>query len=57
MTDVYLSFREVAFKLRLSETTLRKIVKTDSTFPQPYGIGKSRRWSESQIDEWVKAKQ
>lgn len=54
MNDVYLSLREVAYKLRLSESTLRKILKTDATFPKPYGIHKSRRWSESQVDEWAK---
>ena len=53
--DQFLRRREVAQRLRISETTLWRWARAGH-FPKPHRMGPNTvGWLESQITEWVKA--
>lgn len=52
-----LTAREAAERLNVSYGTFRNIFATKpETLPKAVTIGKSRRWSEKTIDEWIERK-
>lgn len=47
--------KELMRILKISEPTLRKLIKSDR-LPDPIDLGdRTRRWRRADIDEWLKA--
>lgn len=47
-----LTVKDLCELLKISRTTLRDI-RMDAGFPKPKKVGKSLRWSQSDIDAWL----
>lgn len=51
-----LSVKQVCEKLGVSRVTFWRLRKNDG-FPTPYCVSESaQRWSEQEVDEWVKSR-
>lgn len=50
MSDNYLTFQEVALRLKIGKTSVYRRI-ADGTLPQPIKIGHLRRFKASEIDE------
>jgi excisionase family DNA binding protein len=50
--DRFLTVREVAEKLHVCRASI--YLWLDRGFPQPLKFGRSSRWRESELEEWIK---
>lgn len=50
-----LSSKDLAQYLKISESTLRKMIKTPGLLPDAIIVGKCRRWRIEKIDAWLKS--
>jgi len=55
-TDLLLGYQDIAKRLRLSERTVRRLVNT-GRFPLPFYIGRTPRWTESVVDDYIEQAQ
>lgn len=49
--DQLLSDRDVALRYRVEKQTIWRWVKTSSSFPKPFKVEGTTRWSENELDE------
>lgn len=47
-----LTLKEVAKKTGFKKSTIYKFIKTKK-FPSPIKIGRSSRWVEEKVEEWI----
>ena len=50
-----LDIREVAEILSVTDRTVERLVREDSTFPPPARVGRSRRWRREWIEDYIDA--
>jgi predicted DNA-binding transcriptional regulator AlpA len=57
--ELLITATQVREKLRLGKDTLRKLRRTDPSFPAPFdatNAGRKLRWSAVAIDAWLASK-
>lgn len=47
-----LTLKEVTKKTGFKKSTIYKFIKTKN-FPSPIKFGRSSRWAEEKVDEWI----
>ena len=50
--DMLLTIKEITEKTKLSESTIRRLIRADR-FPSPILFGRKRVWPEAAIREWI----
>ena len=51
-----MTVKEVATMLGISaESTIYRMLASDSTFPKPYVVGRSRRFKLEEINDWLES--
>ncbi|MDR1510536.1 MAG: helix-turn-helix domain-containing protein [Synergistaceae bacterium] len=50
--DRFLTVKEVAERLHVCRASIYLWLRHD--FPQPWKFGKSSRWRESELEEWIR---
>ncbi|GAH11211.1 unnamed protein product [marine sediment metagenome] len=51
--DELLTIKEVLNRVKLSRSMIYKLLKAGK-FPRPKKVGRSSRWTEKQITDWIK---
>ena len=54
MPERLLDYAEVGRRIGFGRTQVWMMVR-EGTFPAPLRIGRSRRWRESVVDDWIRA--
>ena len=54
-TDQFLSLPDVLGKVGLCKAMVYRLIQNEK-FPAPAKIGRASRWSQAQVDDWMKSK-
>ena len=54
MTEPLLTYKDVGRLLQLSRVKIWSMIRA-GTFPEPMRLGRSRRWRESDVNDWIAA--